>query len=540
MVKNLKTIFIFILAFLFAAPQSILAQESVQEPEYLVSDFDDHLDKALKKEKSDNQTIEEQKPPPPLSLNEILADFEITAQKIQRDWNISGMAVAIVVEGKIVYKKTFGIRDTISKEKVNNKTIFQIGSCTKAFTAMIAAMLVDKDIVKWDDKVIKHLPNFKLSNQQTTQDITIEDLLSQNSGLIPYSQHFMLLFGYSQRQILDGLKYVATFGKFRESYGYQNNLFLLAGETMAAASGYTWSENLKKLILNPLKMNSTTADYQSYLSEQNRTRGHYYKGGSFVPIPDDLPYNVWPYTFAPAGGINTNIDDFSNWLLFLANDGVFNGKRLISQENMNRIFSQKVFNKEGNYYYCLGWRLSNISDENVFWHGGTTDTQGAYISIIRDKKIGVAVLMNLNNVPAAQSMSLSFFDAYLGKVKTDWNKKNLDKSAARQKRINAPAAPAKEPIKPLPLEKYAGKYRNNMYGEVIVKLENGKLKFSAGSFKTWLTLKHTDKNTFGAESLPGWTFKRQEFKFQVDKTSTVTSMTIADMSDSTNSLFKKQ
>ncbi|MDR3049162.1 MAG: serine hydrolase [Elusimicrobiota bacterium] len=554
-----KTCSLLIVLFSFCLYQSAFAQETSSqdlslEPDYLVSDFDELIEKKIEEKKNESKLandksvkisslpkIADERLEKPASLAEILSDFEVAAQKIQKDWNIAGMAVAISIDGKIVYKKVFGIRDAVSKEKVNYQTIFQIGSCTKAFTAMLAGMLADRGIIKWDDRVIDYIPTFQLSNPDITKNITIEDLLSQNSGLIPYSQHFMLLFGYSRQQILQGLKFVRTYGKFRQSYGYQNNLFLLAGEVMQYASGFPWEENLQKLILTPLKMDSTTMDYQSYVSAENKTKGHYWKGGSFVPASDKLPYNIWPYTFAPAGGINTNIDDFSKWLAFLTSDGIVGKKRLISQASMDRIFSKKVFNKESNYYYCLGWRLSNGTGEDIFWHGGTTDMQGAYISFIRDKKIGVAVLMNLNNVPAAQSMALMFYDAYLGKPKTDWNQKNLARSAARQKSRDAAAKKSvKEPIKPLPLERYAGSYRNNMYGAVIVKLENGKLKFSAGSYKTWLTLKHTDKNTFGAESIPGWTFKQQEFKFQVDKTSTVISMTIADMSDSTDSLFKKQ
>ncbi|MDR3244645.1 MAG: serine hydrolase, partial [Elusimicrobiota bacterium] len=306
-------------------------------------------------------------------------------------------------------------------------------------------------------------------------------------------------------------------------------------------SGASWEDNLKNLILKPLKMDSTTADYDSYVSAPNRTRGHYYKGGVWTPAPDTLAYNVWPYTFAPAGGINTNIDDFSKWLQFLINEGAVGNKKLVSSQNFDAIFSKRVFNKQDNYYYCLGWRLSTPQGEESFWHGGTTDMQGAYISFIRDKKIGVVVLMNLNNVPAAQAMTLAFYDAYLGKEKTDWNKINLDKSAARQKRRNAAAAQTHKIIAPpMPLSKYVGKYSNKMYGDAIVKLENSKLKFSAGSFETWLVLKHYDKNAFGAEAIPGWTFKNPEFRFQVDKSSTVTGLYIDDMSDSVDNLFKKQ
>jgi hypothetical protein len=287
-------------------------------------------------------------------------------------------------------------------------------------------------------------------------------------------------------------------------------------------------------------MNSTTTDFESLTLSSNRAFGHYYKGGVLTPAPDTLPYHTWPYTFSPAGGINTNIDDFSKWLLFLTNDGTVNGKRLISKNAINRVFSKRIYNKQQNNYYCLGWRLSEHKYGDNYWHGGTTDMQGAYISFIRDKSIGIVVLMNLNNVPAAEAISLNLYDLYFnGDNRTDWSKKALARSAARRKNRDQSSKKPKEIIKPLPLENYIGKYSNNLYGIVEVRLINNKLRLSAGTFKTWLTLTHYNKNSFGAESIPGWNFKKPDFRFIADKNSKITSMSIDDMSDGVNSVFYK-
>ncbi|MDR0485246.1 MAG: serine hydrolase [Elusimicrobiota bacterium] len=473
------------------------------------------------------------------NLNYMLSEFEKDIIRIKREWGIPGMSVAAVIDGKIVYRKSFGVKDTVLKEPVDNQTIFQIGSCTKAFTSMLAAIFDDRGILSFDDKVIKHLPEFRFSNPILTQEMTLEDLLSQYSGLTPYSQHFMLLFGYTRRQIINSIRYIRMDGNFRQTYGYQNNLFLLAGEIMREASGIAWEQNLNKYILTPLKMQSTTSDLASFINAKNRSYGHYYRNGSLVPASDKLPYNSWPYIFAPAGGINTNIDDFSKWLLFLTNDGIVNGKRLVSKKNMDRVFSKKVQNKQQGYYYCLGWRLSPRDYGDNFWHGGTTDMQGAYISFLRGKNIGAVILMNLNNVPAAESITLSLYDLYFQKDRTDWSRKNLQRSEARRKSRENASKKVEKIIPPQNLKNYTGKYINSLYGIVEVRLENNQLKFSAGSFKTWLTLTHYNKDSFSAMSIPGWSFKKPEFRFRVDKKSAVTGLFISDMSDGVDSLFKK-
>jgi hypothetical protein len=287
-------------------------------------------------------------------------------------------------------------------------------------------------------------------------------------------------------------------------------------------------------------MKYVSTDLESYLKNKNRTKGHYYSSSTLNVMPDELPYNSWPYNFAPAGGINASIKDMSKWLLFLIRGGFAGKKRLVSQSNFDRLFERGVEVSKGNYY-DLGWRESVHGGHKIFWHGGSTDTQGAFVSFMPDEKIGIVVLMNLNNISAAQSLSLELYDSYLRLESVDWSRQNLQKAENRNKaRVIAANAVLQDDKKtPMNLVKYAGIYKNPAYGEVRIVLLNGILRFSAGKYKTWLVMKHFDGNNFGAYNIPGWTFKNPMFRFRTDNNSNITGLYIEQMIDVQDGFFKK-
>ncbi|WP_158408976.1 serine hydrolase [Endomicrobium proavitum] len=474
----------------------------------------------------------------------IIAEFDAYAQRLQKEWNIPGMAVCVVIDGKITYKKSFGVKKVDTSDTVDEETVFQIGSCTKAFSAALVAKLADEGYLKWDDPVIKYLPDFALYDDSTTVNITVEDLLSQNSGLPSYSQHFMMLFGYDKDYILHSMRYIKPVGGFREKYGYQNNMFLLLGEVVESATGRTWAENVKKYILKPLKMKKTSTDYKSFLKNKNRSFGHYYAGGKLQYMPEDSSYGQWPYLFAAAGAVNTNINDISKWLLFITNEASAGKKKIISDENFNKLFEPKVYVNKNSFdtskknYYCMGWRYSEYYPQSYYWHGGATDGQGAYVSFLENRKVAIAVLMNLPNGRMADALTKKLYDLYLGNQKTNWSALQMKEAARSAKDKNLKTKPAK-PSAHLELEKYAGNYHNILYGDAEIKLEDGKLKFSAGAKQTWITLKHFNAHSFDGTGVPGWSFKRPMFVFFVSKKSDVEGFIVENMTDGIEGVFKK-
>ncbi|MDR1942046.1 MAG: beta-lactamase family protein, partial [Endomicrobium sp.] len=302
-------------------------------------------------------------------LEKIIADFDAYVQKTRRQWNIPGMSVCVVVGDKIAYKKSFGVREIKKSPAVDNKTIFQIASCTKSFTAVLTAMLVDYGYFSWDDKVIKYLPDFRLYDKKTSEEMTIEDLLSQNSGLPAYSQHLMMLFGYDKDYIVESMRYIKPESPFRTKYAYQNNLYLVLEKIIEKVTGKTWQKHMIEMILTPLDMKYTTLNYNGYVKSKNKAVGHYYAAGTLTSVPEDLTYDKWPYLFAAASGVNSNIDDMSKWLKFIVNGASVYEISFLSETNYNKLFENKVFvnnsqsDKTKKNYYCMGWRSSQYKPE---------------------------------------------------------------------------------------------------------------------------------------------------------------------------------
>jgi CubicO group peptidase (beta-lactamase class C family) len=479
-------------------------------------------------------------------LGKIIADFDGYVQKTRMQWNIPGMSVCVVVGDKIVYKKSFGVREVKKSPAVDNKTVFQIASCTKPFTAVLTAMLVDYGYFSWDDKVVKYLPDFRLYDKNATESMTIESLLSQNSGLPAYSQHLMMLFGYDKDYIVESMRYIKPENSFGVKYAYQNNMYLVLEKIIEKVTGKTWQRHMKEMILKPLDMRNTTLDYNGYAKSKNKASGHYYASGTLASVPEGLPYDKWPYVFAAASGVNSNIDDTAKWLKFIINGALVYDISLLSEDNFNKLFENKVFvnsrqsDKTKKNYYCMGWRSSEYNPENIYWHAGMSDGQGSYIAFLKDKKIGIAVLSNLPNGKMCEALAMKFFDSYLGNSQSDWSAIKLKEAdEANKKKMKSQSVPPEVIVPPLDLKKYEGIYDNILYGRAEVKLEGGVLKFSAGSKKTWITLKHFNASSFDGIAPPGWTFKRPMFVFRVFENSNVNALTVEMMTDGVDSMFRK-
>ncbi|MDR3111836.1 MAG: serine hydrolase [Elusimicrobiota bacterium] len=471
-------------------------------------------------------------------ISSIITEFDAYAANAQKQWNVPGISVAIVIDDQIVYKKSFGVTNVYQKIPVNNQTVFQIGSCAKSFTALLTAMLVDKNIFDWEDKVQKYLPNFQLFDETESSSITIEDLLSQNSGLPPYSQHLMLLFGYNRDFIINSMRYIKPIGKLGERYSYQNNLYLVLGRVIEKATGRSWNKNIKEMIFTPLEMPNTSTYYETFRNTKNKSSSHFYKNSVLETIPENVPYSRWPYEFAPAGGINSNIDDMSQWLLFLVNKN----RLKISEINFEKLFEKKTYtgkNNSVNNYYCLGWRCEENPTDDIYWHAGATDGQGAYISIRRKEKIGIVVLMNLPNGKMAEALSKKFYDLYLGNIPTDWSVVKLRETNTSQKNKQKKQTKKTTKLAPfLNLEKYVGIYQNSLYGEAEVRIKDEQLQFSTGNREFWITLKHYNANSFSAVAVAGWNFKNPMFIFNV-LNDEVQGVLVEKMTDGVEPGFKK-
>jgi Beta-lactamase class C and other penicillin binding proteins len=234
-----------------------------------------------------------------------------TVTRAMRAFDVPGVAVGIVKDGRLVFAKGYGVREYGKPERVDTDTLFQIGSNTKAFTAAALAIMVDEGKIGWDDRVIDYLPDFRLHDPYVTSEITVRDLLSHRSGLGTGAGDLMFYpeTDFSRSEIIHGLRYLKPVSSFRSRYDYDNVLYIVAGEIITPVSGQNWEDFVEKRIFAPLQMGACAASYDRIKDRSNVASPHVVASGKLVPRPVE---NL--RTIGPAGTINCNVNGMASWL----------------------------------------------------------------------------------------------------------------------------------------------------------------------------------------------------------------------------------
>lgn len=433
---------------------------------------------------------------------QVLADFERYAKKAMADWRTPGMAVAIVRGDDVIYEKAFGVKQLGKDDPVTTDTVFQIGSTSKAFTAALVAMLVDEGRLKWDDKVLSRLEDFRMYDPWVTKEFTITDLMAQRSGMPPHAADTLIMTGFGRDRVIDSLRYVKPAASFRASYAYQNNLWLVAAKLIEKITGETWEKNARNRIFRPLGMTASSTDKKSYTEGDDVAALHYDNDGTIIVLPMDWPHIGWTYAYGPAGGINSNIKDISKWMRMQASSGIFKGNRIIKEESARFMREPKTTIPEAegrgpNQYYCLGWVHREARPYPITWHNGGTSGSKTMIAFVPEAKLGIAVLSNVVESSLPESLAWKFFDIYFGNPDRDWSKEALDaaKRSAQEAKAKEPKAPA-VPAPPMALDRYAGDYSNEVYGTVNIAKRSDGLVFTIGPDRVEISLRPWDGNIF--------------------------------------------
>jgi CubicO group peptidase (beta-lactamase class C family) len=432
-------------------------------------------------------------------LNEILADVEVYARKEMAAWRIPGMSVAIVKDDAVIFAKGFGVKEEGGSEPVTPRTIFQIGSATKAFTAALVAMLVDKGKAGWEDRVLDHVPDFRMYDPWVTREFMIEDLLAQHSGLPPYSGDAQAFFGFDRKHIKKSLAFIKPVSSFRSKFAYVNHLFLVAAEVSENATGKTWEDNIRERIFIPLKMSQSSCDRDGLMEGKDVATGHNTQGGRVTPVPKDLN---WPYIYGPAGGINSNAMDMTQWLRLHLNDGVVEGVRLVSDENMNFMHTPKTIaaydpKKERGAYYCQSWIYADDRPYSSVWHNGGTTGYHSMVIFWPEPKIGMVILTNEASNQLAETLPQYLADLYFSRPVKDHSGEAL--AAINKSRTEAAEKTPQRPAMvspPVALDRYVGVYRNDVYKELTVTDKSGSLTVVLGPAQYPLPLRHWDRDIF--------------------------------------------
>jgi CubicO group peptidase (beta-lactamase class C family) len=424
-----------------------------------------------------------------------------------------GAAIAVVKDGKIVFQQGWGVRRLGAPEKVDEQTLFQIASNTKAVTAAALAILVDDGKLKWDDPVTKYLPWFALGGDPyVTREFTVRDLLIHRSGLSLGAGDLLWFHAnFSREEIARRLRYIAPTASFRSRYAYDNVLFIVAGEVVKAASGMEWDDFVKQRIFTPLGLSRTQTSIRDFKPGDNVAAAHAKIDGAFTVVPWDTVDNI-----GPGGSINSSVAEWSRWLMVQLDSGRVDGTtRLWKAQRTREMWQPGIAIPIGDpapafatqrasfNNYALGWNVRDYRGRKLITHTGGLSGMLSRVFLVPDERLGIVVLTN-GESNAFNALGWGVLDHYLGGMKTDWiaaYSQAGDEGAARDKTFEDSASAARQRDKgpSLALDRYVGRYTDAWYGEVSIVEENGHLVLEwSRSPSLTADLEHWQFDTFRA------------------------------------------
>jgi CubicO group peptidase (beta-lactamase class C family) len=421
-------------------------------------------------------------------------------------FNIPGLAVVAVKDGEVVLAEGFGVRDIESQEPVTPTTLFGIASHTKAFTAAAMATLVEQGKVDWDDKVIEHLPSFKLANPYITRELTIRDLLSHRSGLGLGAGDLMIWPNTDKTtdEVIAGLANVPIEHGFRERFDYNNLMFVTAGEVISEVSGMPYHQYVEQTLFEPMQMDESTIGFSRIdASYDNVAVGTIEMDGELHRFPLDFLED-----FSAAGATAASVDDMSRWLLTLLNEGeTLTDKRLFKEESLHDMWQLTTplpvsadAAEQGTYFrgYGLGWFVKDYYGVKHVSHSGGILGMLSFTTVIPEKEFAITVMSNQQAFGALTAIVQESLEEVLDVPDQDWVAKESKKyHEFIQKKTDFKVEAVDDPQPSLALSKYAGTYTDAWYGDVVISEQDGALR---------IDFTHTDMLKGSLEHYNGNTF----------------------------------
>jgi CubicO group peptidase (beta-lactamase class C family) len=439
---------------------------------------------------------------------QILSEIDQYVHKVQRDWDVPGIALAIVQGREVLLSRGYGIRELGKSEAVDGDTLFAVASNSKAFTAAGLALLVDEGKLSWDDRVIKHLPTFQMPDAWATREMTVRDLLCHRSGMDTFSGDLLWYdTNYTAEQVMERIRYLKPVSSFRSRYGYQNLMYITAGKVIEKLSGKSWAEFMHERVLQPLGMNRTTTSIKdindNYAAPHNKSGG-----GQLRSLPLGDVDNSWG-----ACGLNASVNDMAKWMQLQLAGGQWNDKRILSEQQLHQMwqpwmvlqqpFDPKKRHSMKNFQaYGLGYFLADWYGHKVVNHSGGLDGMISQLAMVPSLDLGVVVLTNSES-SASRFIRDRVLECFMGvaerpdrsaeavakQVETD------QQNAAKRDRIDAERK--KDTSTTVPIGDLAGRFRSDLYGDVVISVEGDRLVLSMEPAQNFVAdLEHWHYNTF--------------------------------------------
>jgi CubicO group peptidase (beta-lactamase class C family) len=442
-------------------------------------------------------------------------DLDSYVAASMKTFDVPGIAVAIVKDGKIMVAKGYGVRKLGDPTPVDEFTMFGIGSNTKAFTTAALATLVDEGKLSWDDPVYQRLPGFVMYDPYVSHEMTIRDLLTHRSGM-GLGEGDLLFWPhstYTREEVIYKLRFMKPASSFRSHYAYDNLLYMTAGQIIPAVTGTSWDDYVRQRIFAPLGMNHTNVSNAGIKPTDNVAFPHSYLEGKLQVIHFEVLDNA-----APAGAINSCAADMAKWVQLQLNRGKFTDHdgRLFSEQRSKDMWSPQTIlptsdppaplaKLKTNFAdYALGWGLRDYHGRKLVGHTGGVAGFVSRVMLVPEENLGVVILTNAEEGGAFDSILYHVIDYYLSLPATDWiaafkKVKDTEEQDAAEQMKKAESSRAANSKPSLPLDKYAGIYNDAWYGPITIRSENGGLVMAFDHTPTMIgDLQHWQYDTFKA------------------------------------------
>jgi|HubBroStandDraft_5_1064220.scaffolds.fasta_scaffold42079_1 CubicO group peptidase (beta-lactamase class C family) len=436
-----------------------------------------------------------------------LGDFDAWIAQQLKDWNGVGLAVGIVSGDKLVFAKGYGFRDYGAKLPMTPDSLAQIASNSKLFTAVAAGMLVDQGKLTWDKPIRQSVQQIQFNTNELNDNVTLRDMLSHRTGV---TRHDLIWFksDFTRPELFEKLKYLEPEQPLRQEFLYNNLMFTAVGYVIELKSGQPWEQFVRTNIFQPLDMNSTVFTLADAVKHPEYVVPYTERRDTFEIYK--LPFHEDAVGIAPAGGIVSNINDLSHWLIALMNNGMYSGKQVLPADVLKETLHPAIAlpNSGGeakgywenlNPAYGMGRMTSSYRGHLYTFHGGDLPGLHSQVSFMPNDHIGVIVLnVGDHTAPLRDIVNFNVYERLLGMDQTPWSQRQLPdrltmKKVEQEARAKSGEAQVPNTHPSHPLADYAAEYENPAYGIIKISQKGDALQFDFHQFSFPLTHFHYDR-----------------------------------------------
>jgi CubicO group peptidase (beta-lactamase class C family) len=464
-----------------------------------------------------------------------LQGIDDLADLAMKVWNVPGVAMAVVQEGKVIYAKGYGFRDVEQKLPVTTATLFPIGSITKSFTSLTFAILKDEGKVDWDKPVREYLPEFQMFDPIATERATPRDLFAHRTGL---PRHDLVWYSsdFSREDLVGRLRYLKPYKDFRSTYHYNNLTIMTMGYLEGKVSGLGWEGCIQQKIFAPLGMSHSDLS----VTDVEKTDDHATPYELKKEVVTKVPFHRID-AVGPAGSINSSVDDMSHYAIFQLGDGTYDGKRIVLESDLREMHAPQTTMPEvapraqlpglGHMSYALGWVSTSYRGHSLVWHNGGIDGFYALFSLLPDDHIGVVILTNLPRGQTPEVLAYNVYDRLLGLDQMPWldRFKELEAQGKQREQEAKKNNPSDRKTGTHPshnLAEYAGEYQHPGYGTIKVGQKGDALEVSINKLGPF-PLEHYHYDIFQVPEEPAGVAAGEKFQFETNQAGDIARVSAA-------------